>query len=214
MIRPRILSIEGNIGAGKSTFLASLQEKYKYNKNILFLPEPVSEWEKFVDENGKNMLEKFYQDQSTYSFAFQVMAFSTRLAILRNAVDNAENNGIDTIVMERSLEADREIFAKMLYQDKLMEKCEHEIYLKMAENALKDYSLDGIIWINVPPEICLKRIEKRNREGEQSITLEYLEKCHNCHNVWLDGNGDFTFQIRDSKSSDPTFWKSIHNYLL
>jgi len=82
-MRPRILTIEGNIGAGKSTFLGELQKRYAERNDILFLLEPVGIWESVVDDQGKHMLEKFYENPQKYSFAFQVLAFSTRLKLIR-----------------------------------------------------------------------------------------------------------------------------------
>ena len=83
-----IVSIEGNIGSGKSTLLAKLRETYADDANIVFLKEPVDEWEKITDENGVTILEKFYADQEKYSFAFQMMAYVSRLKVLRDALKN------------------------------------------------------------------------------------------------------------------------------
>ena len=54
-----IVSIEGNIGSGKSTLLANLREHYRDDANIVFLKEPVDEWEKITDEKGITIIEKF-----------------------------------------------------------------------------------------------------------------------------------------------------------
>ena len=70
-----IVSIEGNIGSGKSTLLSNLREHYKNSSNVVFLKEPVDEWEKITDENGETILKKFYSDQEKYSFSFQMMAY-------------------------------------------------------------------------------------------------------------------------------------------
>ena len=88
-----IISIEGNIGSGKTTLLKNLREYYKNNDNIIFLDEPLNEWNKITDENGITILEKFYMDQKKYAFSFQMMAYITRLAILRKAY-NSNNNKI------------------------------------------------------------------------------------------------------------------------
>jgi len=65
--KPLIVSIEGNIGTGKSTLLSKLRpalaSRLKDDSNILFLEEPVNMWEKFRDETGQTILEKFYKDQ-------------------------------------------------------------------------------------------------------------------------------------------------------
>ena len=85
-----IVSIEGNIGSGKSTLLDNLRETYKNDANIVFLKEPVDEWEKIKDENGITILEKFYSDQIKYSFSFQMMAYVSRLKVLRDELKNIQ----------------------------------------------------------------------------------------------------------------------------
>ena len=82
----KIISIEGNIGSGKTTLLAELKTKFGHDKNIVFLKEPVDDWATITDVNGVTMLEKFYANQKEYSFPFQMMAYISRLALLKNAI--------------------------------------------------------------------------------------------------------------------------------
>ena len=62
----KIIVVQGNIGSGKSTFVEKLKSKYGSNQEICFLQEPVSEWLNIKDENGVNILEKYYNDQMKY----------------------------------------------------------------------------------------------------------------------------------------------------
>ena len=130
MSKPFIISIEGNIGTGKSTFLENLESKIytnqKQSKSILFLKEPVDIWESIKDENGHTILEKFYKDQRRYAFTFQVMAYISRLSLLKRAIK--ENPECKVIIIERSLIADKNIFMQMLYDDGQVEQMEYEIY--------------------------------------------------------------------------------------
>jgi len=121
-----LITIQGNIGGGKSTFLTHLKTLYKDKPNICFLQEPVEEWLSMCDTNGTSILELFYADQSKYAFTFQMMAYISRLAILKKAF----NSGYDIIISERSLETDRNIFEKMLYHDDKITHIEHQIYSK------------------------------------------------------------------------------------
>ena len=57
-----ILSIEGNIGSGKSTIIEYLKNNYNSN-DIIFLPEPVNEWENIKDINNNTILQKFYAEK-------------------------------------------------------------------------------------------------------------------------------------------------------
>ena len=183
----KIISIEGNIGSGKTTLLAELKTRFGENKNIVFLKEPVDDWATITDVNGVTMLEKFYTNQKEYSFPFQMMAYISRLALLKNAIK--ENpNGI--IITERSLYTDREVFAKMLYDSGFIELVNYKIYLKWFDTFAQECPVSKIIYVNTDPKICFDRIKKRSRTGESNIPLDYLENCHKYHNDMLDINKD------------------------
>ena len=194
----RIISVEGNIGAGKSTLIQKLQEKYKDCKEVLFLQEPVSLWETFRDPiSGKNILENFYENPKKYAFAFQMLAFQSRYDLLKTTIQNIhiEKLPVHTIVMERSLDADYHIFAKTMFEDGTLENIEWDIYQYVTKLRLTSHGVSGVIWLDVPPRECLNRIKKRAREGEDGISLEYLSKCHKAHTEWLADNSEFVCRI-------------------
>jgi deoxyadenosine/deoxycytidine kinase len=62
-----IINIEGNIGCGKSTFIARLKEELKDRTDICILAEPVEEWLKIKDAQG-NILQHYYKDQKAHTF--------------------------------------------------------------------------------------------------------------------------------------------------
>jgi deoxyadenosine/deoxycytidine kinase len=186
--RPFLVSIEGNIGAGKSTVLENL-ETY-LNKvcpnligKVLFLKEPLDLWEQFHDENGHTILEKFYKNQRRYAFTFQVMAYITRLSLLKDAIKN--NPNVEIIIIERSLCADKNIFMNMLHDDGIVEQMEFDIYNKWYTGFIEEYRVDAVIYMDSNPEVCGSRINKRNRQGEDGIPIEYLNKCKAYHTKWL-----------------------------
>jgi hypothetical protein len=88
----KIISIEGNIGSGKSTILNCLKEKSKINTSLIFLLEPVDEWEKITDTDGTNILTRYYSDQKRYAFSFQMMAFITRLRQINEIIEKYTEN--------------------------------------------------------------------------------------------------------------------------
>ena len=190
-----IVSIEGNIGSGKSTLLETLKTIFKENGNIVFLREPVDEWEKIKDKDGNTMLQKFYANQQEYSFAFQMMAYISRLAILRESVrdimgkihkqSSCENNKY-IIITERSLYTDKYVFAKMLYDQGKIEDVKYQIYLNWFDEFAKDFPVNDVIYVNTDPKKCYERIHKRARVGEEVIPLAYLTSCHDYHNTFLD----------------------------
>ena len=207
-----IFSIEGNIGSGKSTFVKILNENIlKINgKNLVFIQEPVDVWNSIKDDDGTTILEKFYANQEKYAFSFQMMAYISRLHILKDTIKKYPHS---IIITERSIFTDREIFAKMLYDDNKIEKINYHIYLKWFDEFIMDVPLTGIIYIKTTPEKSLERVNIRAREGE-NIPIEYLQKCHNYHENWmnninlpvkkLDGNIEFINKI-------PVEW---HNHVV
>jgi deoxyadenosine/deoxycytidine kinase len=189
------ISIEGNIGSGKSTLLANLREHFKYNDNVVFLKEPVDEWAKIKDKNGITILEKFYANQEKYSFSFQMMAYVSRIKVLRDTLkekqemdknkDKKQNNNY-IIITERSLYTDKMVFAKMLYDNGKIEDVNYQIYLNWFDTFSSEFPVHKVIYVKASPEKCYERITKRSREGEENIPLEYLTACSLYHDNMLD----------------------------
>lgn len=203
-----IFSVEGNIGSGKSTFVKHLENyntsnKYLENYNIsnkydcLFLQEPVKSWEEITDENNIPILTKFYTNPKKYSFPFQMMAYISRLSILK---ESKEKNQDKKIITERSLDTDKFVFEKMLYDSGMIEEVEHKIYNKWFYDFQKETRINAIIYIKTDPEICFKRVLKRNRKGE-TIELDYLKNCHKYHENWIN-NVDIPVLIIDGNKEN------------
>jgi deoxyadenosine/deoxycytidine kinase len=179
----KIISIDGNIGSGKSTLLSNLRNHFTNNKNIVFLKEPVDVWSTIQDENNVTILEKFYSDQNKYAFSFQMMAYISRLAILKEEIQKNPNA---VFITERSLFTDKFVFAKMLYDSGNIEQINYKIYMKWFDTFAADFPVHKIIYVNTNPEVCHNRIVKRSRTGEDNIPLEYLQNCHKYHTDMLD----------------------------
>ena len=184
-----IVSIEGNIGSGKSTLLSNLRQHYENNSNVVFLKEPVDEWEKIKDENGETILKKFYADQEKYSFPFQMMAYVSRLKVLRDTLKTIKTDIEDKniiIITERSLYTDKMVFAKMLYDTKKIEHVNYQIYLNWFDTFSDEFPVNKVVYVKTSPEKCYQRIVKRSRTGEENIPLEYLTSCSIYHDNMLD----------------------------
>jgi len=179
----RIISIDGNIGSGKSTLVADLKQRFKDAKNICFLQEPVDLWNTIRDENDVTILENYYKDQNKYAFSFQMMAYISRLSMLKNEI---RKNKYDIIITERSTNTDRYVFAKMLFDDKKIDKIQYAIYLKWFDEFIEELPQIEVIYIRTTSKVAHERVKKRAREGESVIELEYLERCHQYHEDWLN----------------------------
>jgi deoxyadenosine/deoxycytidine kinase len=214
---PIIVSIDGNIGAGKTTLFKELQCRFSNRKNFVFLDEPVSTWQTLCDENGVSLLELFYKDSQCWAFSFQIAAYISRLALLKEVTDRDPNA---IIITERSLNTDRHVFAKMLRDQNKINKVDYEIYLKWFETFAKDYPVRKIIYVKTDPVNCYSRIKTRAREGESVIPLDYLQMCHSYHEemvtssnvseiVTIDGN----VALNESKNIMQTWFEQCENAL-
>ena len=226
------VSIEGNIGSGKSTLLANLREHFKYNDNVIFLKEPVDEWAKIKDKNGITILEKFYTDQDKYSFSFQMMAYVSRIKVLRDTLrdkkqdpNKKENKTNNYIITERSLYTDKMVFAKMLFDNGKIEDVNYQIYLNWFDTFSGEFPVHKVIYVKASPDKCYERIMKRSREGEENIPLEYLTACSLYHDNMLDKSAsncvcneqlilDGNIDIYENKTQVDNWIQEIEQYIL
>lgn len=182
-VAPVIISFDGNIGSGKSTKVKDIEQYYKAQgrDDIIFIQEPVDSWNSVVDENGVTILSNYYKDQKRFAFRLQMLAYISRLSLLRDAV----KKGYKYIITERCVGTDRNVFSKMLYDKGDIEHDEYTIYKKWYEEFISDVPIGAIVYIKASPETCLERVNIRAREGE-NIPLDYLKECSKYHDEWID----------------------------
>lgn len=202
-----IISIDGNIGSGKSTFLNLLKERY--GDRFYFAKEPVDEW---ININGENLLEKFYGDKERWSYTFQNYAYITRVNELMKGLKSNK----EIIITERSINTDKNIFAKMLTNNKYMSEFEMELYNTWFNHF--DIKIDGQVYIRTDLDNCVQRIQMRNRDGENNIEKEYLLSLEQNHEDWLmnknnililDGNQNF----KNNKEIMKYYMSLFENYV-
>jgi deoxyadenosine/deoxycytidine kinase len=157
------------------------EQEYDGPVKVGFMLEPVDAWDKIRDRDGRTMLQKYYADQQRYAFSFQMMAYVSRLAILRECM----RQDYDVIVLERSVFTDCQVFAKMLFDEGKIEDVEYAIYCTWFDEFLHDISPVQVIYLQTAPEIAAARIQQRARQGEETIPLAYLTNCHDYHERWL-----------------------------
>ena len=181
----KIVSLEGNIGAGKSTLLRAIESGLTDSEKgrIVCMQEPVDLWESVRDSDGESILKKFYRDPAKYAFAFQVMAYTTRLEAMKRIL--RENPLCEVLVCERSLEADKNIFALMLRDDGLIDSVSFQVYEMLYKGTSGPFSIDLVLYLETCPEMCMSRVGKRGRDGEGAIGLDYLTKCHQYYEAWI-----------------------------
>ena len=149
------------------------------------------------------------------------MAYTTRLHELKRVV--RENPQCKVIVCERSLEADKHIFAQMLHDDGLIDSVMYQIYEKYFAEYEGQFRIDGLVYVHADPHVCFERVCKRSREGENNIQLDYLEKCHKYHEDWLlyteipchtlDVNANLCFEKLDEESLMNVWINQVNTFL-
>ena len=186
----KYLVVEGNIGARKSTFLTLLK---KYLK-VHIVYEPCEQWQ---NVGGENLLAAFYKDSPRWAYTFQTYAFITRI-LAQEAASFVHDYNLQ--VLERSVYSDRFCFAKNCYETGLMNSLEWKLYTEWFAWLTEKYVPipSAFIYLQTDPEICYKRLLKRNRTEEHLVSLEYIQKIHEKHEAWLvDKNYDGSISLRD-----------------
>ncbi len=174
----RSFIVEGNIGAGKSTFLHILKQYL----NVQIMLEPHEQWQNVGD--GHNLLDLFYKDPTRWAYSFQSYAFITRI-MMQQA--HARTNPYTIQILERSVFSDRYCFALNAHELNYMNPLEWKIYQEWFTWLVDDYlpKPDGFIYLRTNPTICYNRLKKRNRNEETTVSLEYITKLHQKHENWL-----------------------------
>lgn len=171
------IALEGNIGAGKSTFLSH------FSSHLPVQPvfEPHERWQKM---GGGNLLELFYRDPERWAYTFQSCAFITRLQAQEEL---ARSMHAPIQLLERSVFSDRYCFAKNCYEMGMMQELEWRLYTEWFEWLVDVFNLypTGIIYLRTQPEVSYNRLCKRARSEEAAVPLSYLQQLHEKHESWL-----------------------------
>jgi len=166
----KFIAVAGNIGVGKSTLTALLTEGVG--------------WEPFyeaVDDNP--YLSDFYKDMRQWSFHSQVFFLSRRLRHHRKLLDRP-----GTVVQDRTVYEDAEIFAENLYRQGNMSERDYRTYRELYEAmGLFLPPPDLIVYLRASVPTLQKRIRMRGRDYEQEVPADYLEQLNQLYEEWIDG---------------------------
>lgn len=166
------IAIAGNIGAGKSTLTRLLSDALG--------------WQPFYEAAAENpYLADFYHDMRQWSFHSQVFYLGKRLEHHRRLVDHP-----GSVVQDRTVYEDAEVFAANLYEQDLMSDRDYDAYRRLYQ-ALSSFlpPPDLIVYLEASVSTLLKRIERRGDTYEQNIAPAYLEQLNTLYDRWI---GDWT----------------------
>jgi len=187
--RPFTISVEGNVGSGKSTVL----NFFKQYPDISVYPEPVSTW---TNLNGTNYLDLVYKNQTRWGMTFESLVMQTMLEIqLRDCRNYTTLQDLATTkpntppvkMMERSLLATRHIFVRNLNNTIAMEEFKVlEAWLDSLNRMQQiDTGVDVIIYLRTDPSVTIKRVAKRHRHEEMDVPLKYYQGLNQLYEDWL-----------------------------
>ena len=168
----KVIFINGNIGSGKETTLKYLEESLT-NRGIKVktILEPVELWR----ESG--MLQRLYNGAF---LEFQKYAITTRIDTINAKYQEAINESCKLVLVETNPFVDLYVYSRTTLLD-IYEYFEH---WKIESQRLSfDFKKCDNLFIDVSPEVCLKRIEKRGRSEEKTVSLVYLQKLYYEHQM-------------------------------
>lgn len=178
------ISLEANLGGGKTTFLTKLRKSY--NKYFNDIPEPLEDWLRIPHNASQNMLDLLYESPNRWGYTFQHNAFFTRVDKLNREYDPSRIN-----ITERSVISDHRVFAQILHDEGNLNANEWDVYMKWKDFLTRTCPLTTPsfhVYLRLEPEMAFSRIQKRNRKEESKVPLEYIKKVHDYHERWLQNS--------------------------
>jgi deoxyadenosine/deoxycytidine kinase len=162
------VAVAGNIGSGKSSLTRMLSEHYGWTSYF-----------ESVDDNP--YLADFYHDMNRWSFNLQVYFLSKRFNDHKRIVEGAES-----VIQDRSIYEDAEIFARNLHLIGRMDKRDYTNYVELYRVMMQYLRPpDLLIYLDARIETLMKQIARRGREYEQTIPREYLEQLSGHYREWI-----------------------------
>ena len=166
--KQQYIAVAGNIGAGKSSLTGLLAQYF--------------DWEAFYESVDDNpYLADFYEDMLRWSFNLQIYFLSSRF---RHQKDMLQKE--ISLIQDRTIYEDVEIFAKNLHQMSLMSDRDFNNYEALFHEM--SYYLrppDLLIYLRAQVPTLVRQIQQRGREYENSIRIDYLERLNNLYEEWI-----------------------------
>lgn len=166
----KYVAVAGNIGVGKSTLVKLLCNRLG--------------WQPFYEPEAENpYLADFYRDMRTWAFQSQVFFLTRRLRAHRQLLDHPTS-----VIQDRTVYEDAEIFAENLYRQGLMDDRDYRSYCELYHVLIEFLPPpDLVIYLRASVDTLLERISHRGRKYEREISREYLTQLNEQYEEWVAG---------------------------
>jgi len=163
------IAIAGNIGSGKTTLTTLLAKHYNWEAH-------------FEDVDNNPYLNDFYNDMQRWSFNLQIFFLNSRFRQLQDI--RAQDK---TVIQDRTIYEDANIFAPNLHSMGLMTGRDFENYKSLFDAVSKMIGApDLLIYLRASVPTLVKQIQRRGRDYEDSIRLDYLRRLNERYEAWID----------------------------
>ncbi len=168
--KPKHIAVAGNIGAGKTTLTEMLSKHYKW------IPQ-------FEDVDHNPYLNDFYEDMPRWSFNLQIFFLNSRLNQLLEI-----HHGTETVIQDRTIYEDAHIFAANLRKSGHINERDYQSYLDIFNSMISFVKPpDLLIYLKADIPKLVQQIQKRNRDFEFNIKLDYLRTLNEHYEEWIGG---------------------------
>jgi deoxyadenosine/deoxycytidine kinase len=179
------VAVAGNIGAGKTTLSEKLSKHFSWDVH-------------FEDANNNPYLVDFYNDMVRWSFNLQIYFLQSRYQQILNI-----RNGSRTVIQDRTIYEDANIFAPNLHDMGLMSRRDFDNYLTLFNTMVSQIQPpDLLIYLKAGIPTLVNHIQNRGREYEGNMSLDYLRRLNNRYDNWIKDYNDGPLLVIDVDDID------------
>lgn len=164
----KYVAVAGNIGAGKSSLTGLVAKNFG--------------WEAYYESVDNNpYLSDFYEDMRRWSFNLQIYFLSSRFRHQKEMLNSKRS-----LIQDRTIYEDVEIFAKNLHQMGLMSDRDYKNYCSLFHEMVHYLKPpDLLIYLRAEVPTLVRQIQQRGRDYENTIRIEYLERLNGLYEDWI-----------------------------